>query len=148
MSIPFNPRSRLIRVPAVLEGNQRRLAILILDTGASLTVLKPGLVTSIRARPPANSAPVQMMTAGGLASAQPVRLDSITLQGQTIGPLEVLCAPLPDQLGAAGLLGLDILRHFNVALDFEHGQLNLARIHPTRLREPTPQYHAASARAA
>ena len=52
------------------------------------------------------------------------------------------------QLGAAGLLGLDILRHFNVTLDFEHGELTLARIPADRVLATAAAYSTPTARAA
>jgi len=46
------------------------------------------------------------------------------------------------------VLGLDVLRFFNVTLDFERGQLTLVRIRPGQVRETTPAYQAPPAWAA
>jgi len=148
MAAPFDPQASTIRVTAVLQGLVRRRARLVLDTGASRTVLAPRLVEVIQARPAGHVSPVPIMTAGGMASAEQVRLTSVSLQGFTVGPVDVLCTPLPTQLGAAGLLGLDILRHFNVTLDFEHGELTLERFPTDRVKETIATYSAPPARAA
>ena len=42
--------------------------------------------------------------------------------------LNFLIMPLPLPLGVKGLLGLNFMRHFKVALDFEQGILSLEHL--------------------
>ena len=140
----FDPKAQLIRLRAELRCAVQRDAVLVLDTGASLTVLSPRLTDTLGAPAVGADSTAQILTAGGVAAAHRVHLASITLYGERLGPFQVLSAPLPPQIRAAGILGLDVLRHFNVTLDFEHGLLTLERIHPFQLCEPGVAYHASA----
>lgn len=124
----FDPRASLICLRLTLEATYRRTAVLIFDPGASLTLLTPRLAESLGCQLEAAPQSAAIFTAGGVARARRIRIKSLSLYGEVFAAIEVLCAPLPDGLGADGLLGLDVLRHFKIGLDFQTGTLTFERI--------------------
>ena len=148
IQLTFDPRVRLIRLRATLVGARPRSATLVLDTGASLTVLTPRAVAALDAPVVPEAPDMPILTAGGRANTAQHHLASLDLYGERLGPVRVLSAPLPLQIRAEGLLGLDVLRHFNVTLDFEHGELTLERFPTDRVKETIATYSAPPARAA
>lgn len=101
---------------------------LIFDPGASLTLLTPRLAESLGCQLGSSPQSASIFTAGGMARARRIRLKSLSFYGEVFASIEVLCAPLPEGLGADGLLGLDVLRHFKIGLDFQTGTLTFERI--------------------
>lgn len=124
----FDPLAPLIRLRVTLQAVASRTAIFVFDPGASITLLRPSLARSVGRVPESSaSSTVPILTAGGEAQAQQLPLAAVSLYGERIGPLNVCCAPLPAGLKAHGLLGLDVLRRFNIRLDFESGLLRMQR---------------------
>jgi len=101
---------------------------LIFDPDASLTLLTPRLAESLGCQLGSSPQSASIFTAGGMARARRIRLKSLSFYGEVFASIEVLCAPLPEGLGADGLLGLDVLRHFKIGLDFQTGTLTFERI--------------------
>jgi len=67
--ISFDPHASSIRVAAALEGTNRWLMSMVLDTGASRTVLTPGSVHRIKAPQTPHSPPMHILTASGVVAA-------------------------------------------------------------------------------
>lgn len=104
-----------------------RALSLLLDTGATRTVLRPRAVANA---PGAERLPdrVRMGTANGVVSASRYRLPGLTLGPFRIHEPELVVLDL-DGLGsgADGLLGLDLLSRFDYRIDPGRGRLLLAR---------------------
>jgi len=66
---------------------------------------------------------VRIVTASGIAEARLIFLRQIFALGMTVDEFPVLVMPLPTQLRADGLLGLDFLRRRNLFCNFEKGIL-------------------------
>lgn len=100
---------------------------LLLDTGATRTVLRPRVVAAVAgAERLANR--VRVGTANGVVSASRYRLSGITLGPFRIDAPELVVLDL-EGLGAGvdGLLGLDLLSRFDYRIDPGSGRLLLAR---------------------
>jgi len=100
----------------------------VLDTGASLTIL----ATDIMARlgyDPANPAldRQRIVTGSGVEYAPRTRVRSTTAIGQMVANLDVLCHDLSPESGVDGLLGLNFLRHFKLTIRFTKGIIDLTR---------------------
>lgn len=112
----FNPNNPHIIVRARLFGPSGvEWVDLILDTGATHTVIDE--TVAFRLGYDLSSAPtVSLTTVSGTTQAPVIAIRQIFALGETVGDFQVLALPLPIQLRADGLLGLDFLRWRNLFL--------------------------------
>ncbi|MEJ7613617.1 MAG: retropepsin-like aspartic protease [Candidatus Fervidibacter sacchari] len=119
----FDPTATFIRIPVRIVGLQGVEWLgMALDTGSNRTVLSE--LAAIRLGYDLLSTPtVRIVTASGIAEARLIFLRQIFALGMTVDEFPVLVMPLPTQLRADGLLGLDFLRLRNLFCNFEKGIL-------------------------
>ncbi|MBI5017754.1 MAG: TIGR02281 family clan AA aspartic protease [Deltaproteobacteria bacterium] len=103
--------------------NGRETARLLLDTGASTTLLSPRLADrlglTVRRVPPA-----VLRTANGQVEAGWAEVDTIEVGGRRVGPLRVVIHDAIE--GADGLLGLNFLGAFRVEIHAQGPSLTLS----------------------
>ena len=129
ITVPVRRIGQLYVVGVELNGS--RTAQLILDTGASHTILSQELVRDL-ALLPSDYRPglVVLKTAGGSVDAQVVRIDSMKIAAAEVKNSAAAVHTVPDfPPGVDGLLGLSFLHQFEVTLDSGKGELRLKRIH-------------------
>ncbi len=109
---------------ALDDGRALRL---LLDTGATRTVLRPRVVAAVPGAERLTSR-IRIGTANGVVSASRYQLPGLTLGPFRIDSPELVVLDL-DGLGASvdGLLGLDLLGRFDYRIDPGRGRLLLAR---------------------
>ena len=119
----FDPTATFIRIPVRIVGLQGVEWLgMALDTGSNRTVLSE--LAAIRLGYDLLSTPtVRIVTASGIAEARLIFLRQIFALGIAVDEFPVLVMPLPAQLRADGLLGLDFLRLRNLFCNFEKGIL-------------------------
>jgi clan AA aspartic protease (TIGR02281 family) len=119
--IPFTPGSNAIVTQARLNGllSQRFLV----DTGATLTTI-PTAAADRLGLSSGSARRRRVTTVGGEVTAWEVRLESIVLADTAVTDLTVLVVDLPDN-PTLGLLGMNFIRHFEVDLDNQKGELVL-----------------------
>ena len=129
--VPFRlagPVKPLVLVEAFVNG--RGPHTFVLDTGASATVLSPGLAAALRIE---RVAAEPMTGAGGMLQATLGRVSSLTVGNAALEDVTVMVADFLDELGVVvgapleGILGYNFLRHFRVTLDYLTGTLWLMR---------------------
>jgi predicted aspartyl protease len=121
--INFSPGSTRIEVQVLLNG---RLEIpFIIDTGASMTLIPAWAAEMLGYRPPATSEWVRVQTAGGPRRLPLAAVNRIEVQGLGLSNLPVLFGDLPGYDVSRGLLGMDFLRHFALAVDQDMGRMTL-----------------------
>lgn len=128
MRFRFDPAPPAIVVFAVLQGRvaeQRRRLRLVLDTGATYTMIPWEIARALGYHPERSRRQIQLLTASGVVYAPLVTLGEVQALGQAIAPLDVLVHDLPPAARVDGLLGLNFLRHFKLTLDFPNGLLTL-----------------------
>ena len=89
-----------------------------LDTGAILTMIPIETALAIGYDPANAKRRTEMITVSGVEYAPQLIVRAVRVLGQTVGTLDVVCHDLPAQSPVKGLLGLNVLRHFNVHLNF------------------------------
>ncbi|MDX8409346.1 MAG: retropepsin-like aspartic protease [Mariprofundales bacterium] len=105
-----------------VEGGGQTL-MLLLDTGASLTMVPQSLISVLPQ--PVKQGRVRMVTASGTTTMATTRLPLLRLGHQQMHDIPVA---LTTDIGidqADGLLGMDILKHFDFIIDQEHATLRL-----------------------
>ena len=129
--VVYDPSASSIVVDLLLEGADGKSSLLIpvvLDTGASLTVVATDIMAQL-GYDPANPAldRQRIITGSGIEYAPRASVRSATAIGQKVTHLDVLCHDLPPESGVDGLLGLNFLRHFKLTIRFRKGIIDLNR---------------------
>lgn len=127
MAVPIERIGQLFLITVRLSGNTGESdARLIVDTGASHTILSHKLALQLGLLSEPQSGSVTMHTVGGTVQAPLARIKSIRIGEAEVANSFVVIHDLPDSPGLVeGLLGLDALQHFQVTLDPGKGLLVL-----------------------
>ena len=126
MSVPFDPSHGPILVTAEVTGPDRSLALqLILDTGATTSLLNNAVLLSLGYDPASVTDRVQMTTRSLVTSVPRVVLTRLTALGQHRFGFPVLAHTLPVSASVRGLFGLDFLRGGVLTIDFQSGRITL-----------------------
>jgi predicted aspartyl protease len=126
VSLPFDPAGGQIVVPAFLMGPGGRFgARLVLDTGATITMVSQSILATLGYDPDAAPRRRPVSTASGIVFAPYVTLDRLTALGQERPNFPILAHTLPSESSVDGVLGLDFLRGTRLLLDFRLGVLLL-----------------------
>jgi aspartyl protease family protein len=121
----FNPQASSIALRAIVEGNVPRIVTLILDTGASYTQLPWRVVHAIGSDPKPGAGTIRVVTSSGVEVPPLAKVKKLRALGKSVDDLEVLCHDLPPEAKMDGLLGLNFLRHFNIAIRFKDGIIEI-----------------------
>ena len=121
--ITFPPGSTRIEVPMVI--NERLQLPFIIDTGATMTLIPAWAAEMLGYRPQATAEWVRVQTAGGPRRLPYAALSRLEIQGLGLSNLPVLFGDLPGYDASRGLLGMDFLRHFSLAVDHDIGLMTL-----------------------
>ena len=129
--VVFDPSVSSIVVDLLLEaadGHSSLVIPVVLDTGASMTILATDVIGRL-GYDPANPALARqrIVTGSGIEYAPRTSVRSATAIGQKVANLDVLCHDLPPESGVDGLLGLNFLRHFKLTIRFRKGIIDLNR---------------------
>jgi aspartyl protease family protein len=126
MSSPINPSSGPIVVDASLSGPAGQADVrLILDTGATTSLIRSTILVAVGYDPDASPDRVQVAMGGGVQSLPRITLNRLSaLAHHRLGFLVLSHSILPD-VAIDGLLGLDFLRGTILTIDFPAGQITL-----------------------
>jgi predicted aspartyl protease len=114
----------MIFVLALVNGLEARL---LLDTGATKTIIRPQLAQRAGIEPGREAPLARIIVAGGgqlsvpLVRAQSLAINEAAVQAIVIGVYEAV----PDLPDVDGILGTDYLSHFTVTIDRQRGTLLL-----------------------
>ena len=111
-------------VDAVLNNTQN--AVLLLDTGASLSIISPELLRLLGIPYQSTDRTAWFSTAGGRIKAPIITLASLALAGVVVENIEVGVIGEFDNNPFDGLLGMNFLRHFEFFIDQNERKLQLS----------------------
>lgn len=112
-------RSGIIVLNVLLEGKRdSRIIRMLLDTGASISTIPKQLAMAIGSDPSKPKKRIQRISVGGRKSVPVVVVPMVRFLGFEIKNVEMACLSLPHQSTVSGLLGLNILKHFDLFLKF------------------------------
>lgn len=106
--------------------NQSDSITLMLDTGASLTVIKPETLANMGININTAEHYGWFNTAGGVVRAPIVRLDSLSIAGQEVLDIHVAVMDINSSNPIDGLLGMNYLKHFKFYIDQNASVLHLS----------------------
>lgn len=107
---------------------------LMLDTGASKTVVKRGLLTDSLFESMEDAKKITMNTANGQTQGVVLRFDNVSISSLKVNALDVVILDLPD-FKYDGLLGMNLLSQFDFKIDQDDAILSLAPKKPAFHRE-------------
>jgi len=129
--VVYDPSTSSIVVDLLLEssdGGSTLLIPVVLDTGASLTIVAVDIMARLGYDPANPKLDRQrIITGSGIEYAPCTTVRSATAIGQRVGNLEVLCHDLPPESGVDGLLGINFLKRFKLTIRFRKGIIDLNR---------------------
>jgi hypothetical protein len=126
MSRSFDPKGRSVVVDARITGPRNTtLARLILDTGASATLIRPWVLEAVGYALGSSPGSRRLRSATGGGSAPVVVARQLTALGHARIDFPVAAYDLPPAVTVDGLLGLDFLRGRVLTLDFARGRVGL-----------------------
>ncbi len=123
-TVPVQMTGSAIFVPVVLNGSLR--TYMLLDTGATFTVVTPRIAKKLGLRLDPYSSRVPLMTANGYITAPIARLASLKVGNAEVRGLMVAVHKFSPDSQIAGLLGLNFLNQFNTSIDSGSQLLTLA----------------------
>ena len=123
----FDPDAFGIVIFAKLSGNDgiRRRVKMVLDTGATYTMIPWYIAEELGYNPAASKEFVSMTTASGTIEAPLITLDCVSILDMSLKSQKVIVHNLPESSHVDGLLGLSYLKHFKLTIDFKAGMLAL-----------------------
>lgn len=128
LSVPLERMGALFVVTVQVNGT--RPTKMILDTGASHTILSSTVARDLGLWSQHQATPMTMHTAGGTVQAEVLPIDSIRIGEAEVRNIETVIHDLPEApADIEGLLGLNVLGHFTVTLDVVRHRLLLGAHH-------------------
>jgi clan AA aspartic protease (TIGR02281 family) len=123
-SVPLQVRGNVALVQATF--NNRASASLIVDTGASWTVISRSVARELGIQIEGSNLPMfEFRTANGVVSAPVVKIESIDVGGMEVRNLTASVMDIgPD---VSGLLGLNYLSNFRIDIDSKNRMLHLEK---------------------
>lgn len=100
---------------------------LMIDTGASMTIVSPEVIRSLGIEEESALKWVRFSTANGIITAPVVNLDEVSILQYSLHDLQVGVLPSFPMGGVDGLLGMDFLSKFTFFIDQENTTLLLSR---------------------
>src|SRR5262245_16627496 len=128
MSDPFDPNREAVLVRGEVSGPLGHPAevVLVLDTGATTSLIRSDLLTRLGYDPAASTDRVQVLTGGGVRILPRLVVNRLTVLGQDRIDFPDLSDALPPGADIDGILGLDFFRGQILTLDFRSGLITLS----------------------
>ncbi|MEW6273586.1 MAG: retropepsin-like aspartic protease [Bacillota bacterium] len=98
---------------------------LILDTGATFTVVAWSILELIGYDPATAPDRQEIITANGVIKVPKIRVLSMAVGDVRAGNVELICHDIPELAGVRGLLGLSFLKNFRTVIDYKDGYLEI-----------------------
>lgn len=100
------------------DKEQSAFVKLVVDTGASITMISIETALAIGIDPAKSTRQVEITTASGTVLVPIIKIPSFTCFGIEIKNLDTVCHNLPSQSPVDGLLGLNFLSSAKIIIDF------------------------------
>jgi predicted aspartyl protease len=125
----FDPEEDLIYLSATIFGPLGDInAHLALDTGATITMIRRGILLAIGYDLDSIATKISIVTGSGVEAAKQLTVEKIQAIDQAVDDVTVICHDLPEETGLDGLLGLNFLRHFDIEINYSTSTLALSPI--------------------
>lgn len=124
-SIPMEKQGQVVVIEATF--NNKKTAKLVVDTGASYTMISQALARDLDIDTQQNRKTLPFQTANGTIEAPLTSLESISVGGMEIKNITAAVHDVIPGNHVAGLLGLNFLSNFKMDIDTRRGMLHLEK---------------------
>jgi clan AA aspartic protease (TIGR02281 family) len=125
-TIPFKINDAVVVVNVLVRGSKNgRLIKMVIDTGASITSIPSDIALAIGIDPSKPIKRIEIITASGTEYVPVVIVPRVQFLGFSLKNVEIACLNLPPQSTVSGLLGLNILKKFNLSFKFREGFIKI-----------------------
>jgi len=124
-SIPFEKHGQVVVIEAMLNG--KTPAKLVVDTGASYTMISAATARDLDIDPGRSQRTMPFQTANGMIQAPLANLESVNVGGVEIRDLTAAIHDIAPNSQVAGLLGLNFLSNFRMDIDTQKGVIHLEK---------------------
>ncbi|PID57757.1 hypothetical protein CSB45_05900 [candidate division KSB3 bacterium] len=119
--VPYSQQNSVMIVDVTI--NNRITRPFAVDTGASYTVISPEIANALFLTPAYNAPQVTLQTANGRIKAALVNLERVRLGSLETPNITAAIHDMQDASHISGLLGLNVLKRFQMTVDSMHHQL-------------------------
>jgi len=102
-----------------------RWAKLLLDTGATTTILSWDILKDIGYDPAISTKRKDVTTANGVIETPLVKVKEMSIGHFKVKNTDVICHDIPELIRVDGLLGLNFIENFRVCIDYKKGILEI-----------------------
>jgi len=125
-TIPFIISDPVIVVNVLVRGPKNgKLIKMVVDTGASITSIPSDIALAIGVDPSKSTKKIEIITASGTEYVPIIIVPSVQFLGFSLKNVEIACLNLPPQSTVSGLLGLNILKKFDLSFKFREGIIQI-----------------------
>jgi predicted aspartyl protease len=124
---PLEERRNFLLVKAAVgsSDNRSKVVKLMIDTGATYTVLPPDLLAELGCDLTKPNRIVNIAAAGGMIKVPIIRVPWFNCLGQRVELFSVLALKLPAAAAVDGLLGMDFLKMQGAIIDVKRSQVEI-----------------------
>ena len=110
---------------ALKQQESVRVISLLIDTGATFTIVSWATLVSLNLDPADSTARKPITTANGLVLMPEVFIESADALGQRVTKFPVLAHTIPLGSKVGGVLGMNFLRQFDIKLNFRQASIEI-----------------------
>ena len=111
-----------------ISGHSRQIPLkMVCDTGATMTTIPKEAAIAVGCDPIKSKRRIEMITASGTEYVPIVTIPKIKWLDFELEKVEAICHSLPPQTTISGLLGLNVLRGFNIGFNFPQNTLSIIK---------------------
>ena len=126
VKVPLDLSKPVILIDVIFSGKRdTKILKMVIDTGATITTIPNAIAMAIGCDPAKSRRRIEMITASGTEYAPIVKIPEISLFEFTLRDIDAICHDLPPQSIAGGLLGLNVLKNFDIFLKFRSKTLEI-----------------------
>lgn len=121
----IDPEAPVIAVYAEIEGAIIARLKMVLDTGATYTLIPWDIAETLGYDPAYSKQKVDITTASGTEKAPLITANCVRVLGKEARDVPCIVHDLPETSHVDGLLGLSFLKRFKLTMDFRTGIMEL-----------------------
>jgi len=127
LPLDIDKKANVIVFKVLLQNRSvKRMINMVFDTGASICTVPSETAIALRCDPSKPKKRIEMITASGIEYVPIIVIPRFTLLGFELKNVETACLNLPSKSSSASLMGLNVIRNFDIFLAFSKKILEIS----------------------